>query len=89
MNGNEGMAGGTVWTHGPRSRAPQRAVRLFVCKLLFHLQDLWLSNSLLFPSLLYISLFHSPSFLHSFFLSVSGTGFMPLWSRISYDDGGV
>lgn len=51
MNGNEGTVGGTAFTRGPRSRAPPRAVRLFVRKLLFHLQDLWLSNSLLFPSL--------------------------------------
>ncbi len=65
MNGNEGMAGGTAWTRGPRSRAPRRAVRLFVRKLLFHLQDLWFSNSLLFPSLfiyLTLSLTVFPSF---------------------------
>ncbi len=68
MNGNEGMAGGTAWTRRPRSRAPRRAVRLIVRKILFHLQDLWLSNSLLFPSLyiyLALSLTVSPSFLFS------------------------
>lgn len=61
MNGNEGMAGVQRGLAGLVLILLREQFWLFVCKLLFHLQDLWLSNSLLFPSLLYISLFHSLS----------------------------
>lgn len=51
MNENEGMAGVQRGLTGLVLVLLREQFWLFVRKLLFHRQDLWLSNSILFPSL--------------------------------------
>lgn len=75
MNGNEGMAGVQCGLAGLILVVLGEQFWLFVRKLLFHLQDLWLSNSLLFPSL-FIYLPLSLTVLISFPFSVCQQGWI-------------
>lgn len=77
MNENEGMAGVQRVLTGLVLVLLREQFWLFVRKLLFHRQDLWLSNSILFPSLfIYLPLSLTVLILFPFFCLSAG---LDLW----------